>query len=129
MPLVVLVRRHCWELIWYIGNGEKWFYQGLSGSNVDTAKYRRLSFIIVNLCTCSSKRLLYKLRLRTFCKDFLEKLERSLLIIVCVNKDWILSHNLSESFSKSSRTVFSFRKKSTNPKDERYLLNNFKHNT
>jgi hypothetical protein len=55
------------------------------------------------------------LRTKVFRKNF------SLLIIVYVNKDWILSHNLSQSFSNSSSTVFSFRKKSANPKDERYL--------
>jgi hypothetical protein len=43
-------------------------------------------FQYIKLCTCSSKCLLYQLRPRTFCRNFLEKLELSLLIIVCVNK-------------------------------------------
>jgi hypothetical protein len=41
----------------------------------DTGMYRRLLVMFVKLCICPSKHLLYKLKLRTLCGNFLEKLE------------------------------------------------------
>ncbi len=55
-------------------------------------------------------------------QEFLEKMELSVLGIIYVKKDWIISYDLSPSFSNSSSIVFSFREGSANPKDERYLV-------
>ncbi len=61
--------------------------QDLSGSNDSIGKYKRESVMFVKICICSSKYLLHKLRLATFCRNFLEKLERSVLGIVYFKKD------------------------------------------
>jgi hypothetical protein len=72
-------------------------------------------------CICLSKRLLHKLKLQTLCRNFVESLEFSILIIVYIKKDWILLHDLSQSFSNNGSTAFSFRKGPANPKDKYYL--------
>jgi hypothetical protein len=84
-------------------------------------KYRRVSVMFLKRCIYSSKCRLYKLRLRTFCRIFLEKSKVSLLDIVYIKKDSISSDDLGPSSSNSSSTVFCFRKGLANPKDERYF--------
>jgi hypothetical protein len=56
----------------------------------------QVSVMFVKLCICSSKCLLYKLRLRTFCESFLEKLELSVLGIVYGNNRELRLHVFSD---------------------------------
>jgi hypothetical protein len=59
------------QLIWHTRNGEKRVIQGLSEPNDGARKVRRLSAIFMKLCVGSLKRLAYKLRIRTFYRNFL----------------------------------------------------------